>query len=327
MDDGYTGVADVNSDGIPEVVVLYKTGSGNLDNIRLSVYNPGFFSIDAGGNKVSNATPTPVLLAERIIPTSMQGYGTHSYVFIGDIDGLEQTVTVNGLPVKKKYPEITFLSGGVYGSNNTANAVPLHPNIESYVAPFLRANRSINYGGNGSLISFTWDGTASSVTDMLKVSFILTHQDQSDNTGFTLFDFDNDGRMDICYRDEQYLRIISAAAPYYVGIGDTPTTNSLIKFRQAVRSETGYEYPVIADIDGDSSADMLVMGNSTGGFPGYVFAVEGDDVQFAPAPKVWNQFMYTPLKINENLTVPEKVYNPLDSQYAYIKGEITACFR
>jgi len=214
----------------------------------------------------------------------------------------------------------------MYGTNNTANAVPLHPNVKSHIERYLNPNGSIPYTAGGSMISFTWDGSVSSVNDQLKVSFILEHGDYSNNTGFTLFDFDNDGKMDICYRDQTYLRIISADAPYYIPNSATPnntpgTPGYLIKFRQFVNSNTGFEYPVIADIDGDSSADIVVTGNNTMTFFGHVFAVEGNRVQFAPAPKVWNQFMYSPLKINEDLTVPQKVYNPLSDEYAYIKDK------
>lgn len=335
LGDGYTGVADINMDGIAEVVVATRTpgNAASSSPLILTVWNPGFYKLDDQGNIVEG-DKIPRIIAQRTIPIEYTTYGNHSYIYIGDLDGLEQEVpAIGGGTQKKKYPEITILSGRMYGTDNTTNTVPLHPNVASNIRPYLRANGSIPYTGGGSMISFTWDGrdtdensAAITETDKLKVSFILEHGDFSNNTGFTLFDFDNDGKMDICYRDQTYLRIISADAPYYISNSTTPNNNPgtpgyLIKFRQEVNSNTGFEYPVIADIDGDASADIVVMGNNTMTYYGHVFAVEGNRVQFAPAPKVWNQFMYSPLKVNEDLTIPRKVFNPLSDDFAYIKDK------
>lgn len=322
--DGHTGVADINSDGIPEIVVLTRTpgNTSGTSPLIITVWNPGFFQLDADGVTVIPGTGTPEVIARIDIPVSLTTYGNHSYVYISDIDGLVQEVNLpGGGTVKKKFPEISVLSGRMYGS--TSNNVPLHPNVATELGAKLAtsgSNKYINYGGDGSLISFTWDGNGTAYSDRLKASFILLHTDNSNNTAFTLFDFDNDGKMDICYRDFDRLRIISAEAPYYVNSTDaTPAQNPLIKFSMALPSHTGFECPVIADIDGDSSADMIVMGKSSRDYYNYVYAIQGDGVQFAPAPKVWNQFMYTPLKINEDLTVPARVYDPLSDEFAYSK--------
>lgn len=323
--DGHTGVADINSDGIPEVVVLTRT-PGNTSNsspLILTVWNPGFFQLDTDGITVIQGNNVPEVIARLEIPVSYTQYGNHSYVYISDIDGLVQEVNLpGGGTIKKKFPEISVLSGRMFGSSG--NNIPLHPNVAADLGPKLSGaagNKYIDYGTiDGSLISFTWDGNGTDYNDRLKASFVLLHLDNSNNTAFTLFDFDNDGKMDICYRDWTRLRIISAEAPYYVNSTDiTPEQNPLIKFATDLPSHTGFECPVIADIDGDSSADIIVMGGPSRSYRGYVYAIQGEGVRFAPAPKVWNQFMYSPLKINEDLTAPVKVFDPLASEFAYSK--------
>ncbi|MDR1331359.1 MAG: VCBS repeat-containing protein [Tannerella sp.] len=176
----------------------------------------------------------------------------------------------------------------------------------------------------GCLISFTWDNTVGlPVAQRLKVSFLLEHQDGSINTGFSLFDFDNDGIMDICYRDERTLRIISARRSYVTVNATTANSPSVIRLSKLCYSYTGFEYPAIADVDNDGSADIVVMGRSNttvGQTRAFILAVEGANRDLAPAPPVWNQFHYHPMKINADLKTPLGVFHPLDSDYCFYKN-------
>ncbi|MDR1809937.1 MAG: T9SS type A sorting domain-containing protein [Prevotella sp.] len=332
LGDGHTAVADINGDGIAEVVVLTRTpGTTGSDSPHiLTVYNPGFFRIE-NGNVVKNTTPqTPTIIAQITIPISSGGTreGNHSYLYIADLDGQKY---------KGKYlPEISFIAGRMFGDRDNflhhrsnPSLSKLHPLIRDnaeftsklhYTSVGDKDRASIDYSGDGALLSFTYDEDETDVTKRLKVSFVLEHKDRSLNTGFTLFDFDNDGKNDICYRDEQTLRIISVESPYYVKVSDTEATNPLIKYSTACISYTGYEYPVIADMNGDFSADIIVTRSESLSAPSWLYAVEantGAGKTFAPAPGVWNQFMYSPLKINEDLTVPSTVYDPLSQHLAF----------
>lgn len=307
--DGHTGVADINADGLPEIVTLQYTDRGT-GKMRLSVWSPNLVKKDEGG-RIVPGSGIPTILAERDIQQSYEDTGNHSYLFIGDIDGREQ----NG----KKMPEISILSSRMfvpsYGTYNKAT-IPVHPNVSG----LLQSDFGFSPGVEGLIVGLTWDDNNVGYKDKLKVSFVMEHADRSSNTGFTLFDFDNDGIQDICYRDEKTLRIISASKPY-VTLNETDP--SVIRFREKVHSYTGYEYPVIADIDGDASADMIVMGHegAAGEAWGYVYAVEGKNGDLSPAPKVWNQYFYSPLKINEDLTTPKKLFHPLDDRFYYKERE------
>lgn len=293
--DGYTAVADVNDDGLPEVVMASYPSS--VDNITVNVWTPNLVTKDASG-AILPGTKQPELLATRSFRTSATSTGNHSNIFIGDIDGQVQ----NG----KKFPEITILSG------NPNLGIGFHPNWIGTKPTVLR--------GDGALFSLTWDDTETNPQNRLKLSFILEHEDRSYNTGFTFFDFDNDGVQDVCYRDMQTLRIISARKSY---VALTEKDPSVIRFEEVVRSYTGFENPVVADVDGDASADMIVMGRPTSSNAdfSYIYAVEGKNTDLTPAPRVWNQYSYSPLKVNEDLTIPTTVFHPLDDKLAFYKSD------
>ncbi len=70
----------------------------------------------------------------------------------------------------------------------------------------------------------------------------------SRSTGSSLFDFDGDGAMEAVYADECYTRVY-----------DGKTGDVLFSAYRA--SETWHEYPVIADIDNDESAEIIVGSN------------------------------------------------------------------
>jgi hypothetical protein len=301
--DGYTGVADINADGKAEIVVISNI---NMSSFRICVWDPGFI-LDPSVVGDNIATHPPRILADVTVPYSINSHtGTLSYVFIGDIDG---KVDAGG----KRHPEISVLGPRFY-----YNAViPVHPNLP---ANTFGGGSAFQYaaGVEGALMGWTWVEGETDIHKKLKVSFMMEHDDRSINTGFTMFDFDNDGVGDICYRSERTLRIISAKKPW---IRLNETNANVIRFKTNILSYTGFEYPVVADIDGDGSADMIVMGsNFVDDSRGYIYAVQANpnETNFAPAPKVWNQYMYSPLKIREDLTTPMLNIHPLLPSLAFI---------
>ena len=74
-------------------------------------------------------------------------------------------------------------------------------------------------------------------------------QDQSSNvTGSSVFDFEGDGRAEVVYGDECFLRVYDGRT------GD-------VLFSQSRSSCTWYENPVIADLDGDFNAEIVLGDN------------------------------------------------------------------
>jgi hypothetical protein len=99
-------------------------------------------------------------------------------------------------------------------------------------------------------------------------------QDSSSNvTGSTSFDFEGDGRVEAVYADECFARVYDGAT-------------GTVLFSQQHSSCTWYENPVVADVDGDFRAELVVGSNFNCGSPTTGIACpgvgeRGVDVQFA----------------------------------------------
>jgi hypothetical protein len=294
LPDGRTGVADINGDGIPDVITVMRANNNPNTNLRVVVWNPNFTN--------NGQNWAPEIMADVVFrfPSNQHGDGTNSYIYIGDIDGKRQ----NG----HLLPEIC-LEANEYDYKS----LMLHPNLND---PSQTKNNNMPTSGSsnrfGDLIGLTWDADNNvPKNEKLKLSFVLEHRDASHSTGFSMFDFDNDGMQEICYRDAETLRIIKAGIKPYVKLDESD--KNIILYKESVKSYTGYEYASIADIDNDGSAEMVVIGNEYGNLTlGYIYALgNGSGDKFAPALPVWNQFMYDPFKID-----PDSLVTPIGAKHA-----------
>jgi hypothetical protein len=119
--------------------------------------------------------------------------------------------------------------------------------------------------------------------------------DPSGIASSTAFDFLGRGFADAVYGDEAHL---------WVYDGDT----GALELQGNRSSGTLIEYPVVADVDNDGSADIVVVSNSGGGSGGtYTNTVEVfQDAQkrWAPTRRIWNQHAYSVTNVNEDGTIP-----------------------
>jgi hypothetical protein len=135
----------------------------------------------------------------------------------------------------------------------------------------------------------------------------ITVKDDSGETGITLFDFNQDGTAELIYRDEATLQIYNVTSS-----GLIPVSGSGI----LCRSATLAEYPLVADVDNDGSAEIVTIGIPTnaGNYittVGSLFIIKSQTAgAWAPSRKVWNQYAYNVVNINEDLTVPRYQLNP-----------------
>ena len=75
-----------------------------------------------------------------------------------------------------------------------------------------------------------------------------TRDRSSRKTGSSVFDFDGDGRAEAVYNDEHWLRVYDGAT------GD-------VRYCECNTTATLYEYPVIADVNNDGHAEIVVSSN------------------------------------------------------------------
>ena len=111
-------------------------------------------------------------------------------------------------------------------------------------------------------------------------------------TGSSVFDFEGDGRAEVVYADETTFRIFD---------GQTGT----ILFEDATHgSHTRIEMPVIADVDNDGNAEIVIPENgSRSGREGIdVWADTSDN--WVRTRRIWNQHGYSVTNITESGAIP-----------------------
>ena len=109
----------------------------------------------------------------------------------------------------------------------------------------------------------------------------VTNQDCSSRvTASSVFDFEGDGKAEVVYADEVHFRVFDG------------TDGTILFSDNSFRSHTRIEMPVIADVDRDGSAEVIVGENSwNGGQPG--IEVWGDMAGlWVRTRRIWNQHGY-----------------------------------
>ncbi|MDR0728915.1 MAG: hypothetical protein LBF19_02160, partial [Prevotellaceae bacterium] len=301
--DGFTSVADIDMDGMLDVIVLAPAVDGLNEATRNILY-------------VWDPLHDPTTAKAAVYLYTRSTTGTMSFPFVGDING-----QLDNYAGDKRLPEICFNGGRFYTSHADASQIAFHPlSATALTAGGITGasnTRGFNYDPNeyvrGHIVGFTYHANPDGSTPLhrrLKLAWAMEHNDMSSSTGITMFDFDNDDIKELCYRDENSVRVISPGLKTYI----TNTENTgAIRFKQSnIKSYTGFEAPVIADVDMDGSADIVTLvypdTESNGQSKGYIYVYEyesGSD-KWAPCPPVWNQTIYFPLQINTDLTVPAK---------------------
>ncbi len=119
----------------------------------------------------------------------------------------------------------------------------------------------------------------------------------SSRTGSSVFDFDGDGSAEVVYNDENTLWVFS-----YVG-----TSSAAVVWSTPNSTLTAHEYPVIADVDNDGNAEIIVGSNDFARGTGLQrgLRVYGDVADnWVPTRTIWNQHAYHITNITNAGAVP-----------------------
>lgn len=134
----------------------------------------------------------------------------------------------------------------------------------------------------------------------------LSQDRSSSGTGSSVFDFDGDGAAEAVYGDECYVRV------YRGSTGE-------VLYSAPASNGTGFELPVIADVDGDFATEIVVVRSPRTGcpspdplFPGSApavsrggFAVLRDaEDRWAPSRPIWNQHAYHVTNVTDDARIP-----------------------
>ncbi|MDR1781040.1 MAG: VCBS repeat-containing protein [Tannerella sp.] len=320
--DGFTAIADMDGDGKYEVIVTTNLQDGSGADVPFVVYMWDPMDPAHAGTL---ADPQEAKAVTYLRPNGT--YGTYGLPFVGDINGYNDDYTGT-----KKLPELCFVMGGMRIEESYVSKIKPHPLATTAGNGALSAGEAFAVNGSGELTNRTatpvtrfsgWSGAGSHIVawtyhanpdgstplhQRMKLAWAMEVTDNSNMTGITMFDFDNNGTQDLCYRGISHIEVISPTKNNQRYLRDDDTSSSQFMMKYSVNSDpgTGYEAPVIADVNMDASADIIV--SYTAGYAGSYGVFEhapGSD-KWAPCPPVWNQARYNPRFINEDLTVPAK---------------------
>jgi hypothetical protein len=134
----------------------------------------------------------------------------------------------------------------------------------------------------------------------------------SARTGSSVFDFEGDGAYEVVYADEMVLWVYDGA------------TGAPLLADDRHSSWTLFEYPVIADVDADGEAEIVLASNDSinAGWQGVT--VIGDlSNSWAPTAPVWNQHAWFITNVNDDLSIPSSPeMNWLDGHNSFRAGGV-----
>ena len=307
-------LADLNGDGVPEIIhrtrilnpetgkILYEGPLGGCNSNLFAPFIDCFFTNTvvadllptpglelAAGNTVydielnnTNGTSGNVITTITADPPVTDGLTS-----VGDIDG------DGALDVIVVQSQDNDSGGGIWVWNPRSSELIAHAPAGQHGGVAMIGDvdgdclPEIAMTFENELRMYKYNGTSE-----LQLLYNITTTDDSGRTGITMFDFNQDGSNELIYRDETTLRIIEGS------------TGAILKSTPML-SLTGHEYPIIADVDHDGQAEILVTGNLDGNGD-RIFCFESASTPWAPARSVWNQYGYNPTFVNDDLTIPRE---------------------
>lgn len=340
---GGAAIGDIDSDGVPDIVALTPTGAVAFDNqgrVKWSSNNlsghisgisdvPSIVDMNHDGNveivagrAILNGADGSLRGAGRLGFGGVAGnnVGSCSFAVDTNLDGLDEVVTGNASYDGRGdlvYSNTSLMDGypavGNFDADPEAEIVvsgqgELRLLNHDYTVIWRQAipgAGSSYYGGPPTVADFDGDGEPEiGVAAGSRYSVIegdgrirwqqVTDDSSSGNTGSAVFDFEGDGVAEVVYADQTRLWVFSGP-------------DGAVKLESTEHSNgTWLEYPVIADVDGDGHANIVVPNTyymtSYSGFT--VF--DDRDHSWQPGRKIWNQHAYFITNVEDDGGIPKK---------------------
>jgi hypothetical protein len=224
-------VADTDGDGVPELITGRQRYAWDAAETRWVAHGAAL-----------HTTPGRVAVAD---------FGTYASPGAADrasLDGVAEVVVVaNG----------TVLLWSIAGHEIFRAALPGGGNGGPPTAADFDGDGRVEFAVAGASAYTVFDpdcvpGASRDVCPSGREDYILwsqPSQDQSSNvTGSSVFDFDGDGRAEVVYADECFTRV-------YDGV------SGQVVYSRYRTSCTWYELPIVADVDGDFNAEIVIPSN------------------------------------------------------------------
>ncbi|MCC6553185.1 MAG: VCBS repeat-containing protein [Polyangiaceae bacterium] len=313
-------IADLDHDGLPEVIVEGQILNGADGSQKVPAFDPPntsniVVSDMDGDGFLDIVTADRVYRADGTLIASTGLTGRYPAVGDLDKDGVPEVIAAeytnhrlfvwhldpaqpNGVQIYRQNVDINgTLNPNLCGSGSAGN---LHGGGPPTVADFNGDGfpDAALAGGVGYAV---FDGTRLmdlAIPDAQTLLWSKQTQDcSSAATGSSVFDFDGDGTAEVVYGDETTLHVY--AGPDGADLFQTCNTNGTL-----------FEYPLVADVDNDGQADIVVVSNSYSGFncAGVKTAgvrIFGDaNGTWVRTRRVWNEHGYHVTNVAEDGTIP-----------------------
>ncbi len=279
---------DMDGDGTDMEIVAGRT-----------VYNnDGSIFCDLGSGGVNNFTD------------AIDGYPS-----VADIDddgkpeivitGNTEVAVYNGDPtVEGRCKLIDSVPNAPWLDASISASLPAHPNCDTAKLSFGGPSTIADFDGDGSkeiaVAGSCWYTVFSLESNLLaRYAMAQTKDWSSASTGSTVFDFNGDGAFEVVFSDEE--------AVYVWGVDDSAGLDPWERLDAYLiddqhKSWTIHEYPLVADVDGDGKAEILVANSYHEDYPDQygLYALGSADDDWVSARELWNQHAYYVTNIEDD---------------------------
>ena len=286
----YPSIADLDGDGLAEVIVgrtildnrgnrvgTGAHGVGGCMNQGYPSYREGSISVpvDLDGDGIMEVVVGNA--AYRKDGSTLWANGGEDgipAVADMDLDGFPEIVVGNGNRVWTLETDGTPTGWSDSFASTNYLGPPAIDDLDGDGAP------DMVIVGSGEMRAYRWDGSR---------LWTRAVNDASGAAGPILFDFELDGYPEVVYADETTVRVFNGL-------------DGSIKLESSAHaSYTGFETPVVADVDNDGEVEIVMLHGSSG----RGLSVYGDADHSWPAGRpVWNQHAYSITNIEDNAAIP-----------------------
>jgi hypothetical protein len=320
-------LADVDQDGIVEVVTRYAILDGRTGALEVPAYDPPHVPNTYAEVVVSDLDGDGVLdvvapgRAYRANGTLIADTGlVADHPAVGDLDNdgvpevaavtfanhtlsiwrLDATATGGAEIVRQGIDINSTISPNPCCTANPSSSGCTHGGGPPTIADF-NGDGHPDVGLAGGIGYIVFDGAKlmnPAVADADTVMWLTPTQDcSSAMTGSSVFDFDGNGSAEVVYGDEIKLHIYDGAT-------------GAVLFETCNTSGTLWEYPLVADVTNDGHADIVVASNSyssltcAGGKTSGIRVFGDTEGKWVRTRRIWNQHSYHVTNVDEDGSIP-----------------------
>lgn len=311
-----TVAQDVTGDGVPELVSLntvYSVDIKSLTNPSLNKIKVKVTCDELASNGSSTLFKT-FALADLDLDGSLEVV-TVMPVKDGTVDYRLETRIWETSTGKVKYRlNLPILLGSDVAnpeSRTIKNSWPFIGDTDGNGIPDIVFMGGVNAKGYTSVYRLEYSKEQNDVVERVKNNQFNDFSSMC--TSMSMFDFNNDGRNEIVYRDESSLFILDGA------------TLAVEKEIKDCYSGTGWEYPVIASLTPDNESFVIMPSGEKGGAVSGTLRIYGADTANGNKPwmvarKVWYQYSFYQNQINDDLTI---IANPAPLNHTLVSKDGT----